>query len=294
VVMAKVNRPDQSVLVLGASGMIGQAVASYLEGCSYLDVAVSVRKHRLQWARTQFNTVVEFPVAPMADSQVEVLFRGYDVIVNCIGITKHANEIPNESHLKYVNTTMVSQFSAVARKLGVRLVHISTDCVYTGKAPVGGYDEIDPPDAVDWYGFSKSCAETVSGQSIVLRTSTVGYEVFSSGNLYGWILRNTGARVEGYTNAFFTGITTLEFSKCLHRVIDSSVCDGLFNVASGRLSKFEFVSLVNNFHGLGMDIKPCADLVIDRSLCGTKFRNTFGYSPRKLSKDIESLVWRKI
>jgi dTDP-4-dehydrorhamnose reductase len=155
------------------------------------------------------------------------------------------------------------------------LIHISTDCVFSGNK--GNYSETDNPDAEDVYGRSKLLGEVDYPHAITLRTSIIGHELGSARSLIGWFLNQTGC-VKGYTEAIFSGVTTYELARVVRDfVIPNSKLHGLYHVAAEPISKYDLLQLVNREYGKGLQIEPDDKLKIDRSLDATRFKEATGY-----------------
>ena len=158
----------------------------------------------------------------------------------------------------------------------IKLIHLSTDCVFSGKK--GLYSLNDVPDAKDLYGKSKIAGEINDTSTLTIRKSTVGYEIDSNKGLLEWFINQKGY-VNGYINAIFSGVTTLEFAKVLLHVIEKRIdLKGIYHVSSDPIDKFTLLSLIKN--KLELDsilIRPYKDFKCDRSLDGSIFFNETNY-----------------
>jgi dTDP-4-dehydrorhamnose reductase len=158
---------------------------------------------------------------------------------------------------------------------GARLVHISTDCVFNGRA--GNYRESDISDAEDLYGKSKFIGEVAYPHAITLRTSIIGHELASAHGLVGWFLQQRG-KVNGYRRAIFSGLPTVELARVIRSVIlPRPDLSGLYHVASTPISKLELLQLVASAYGTSVEIEPDDRVAIDRSLNADRFREATGY-----------------
>jgi dTDP-4-dehydrorhamnose reductase len=161
---------------------------------------------------------------------------------------------------------------------GARLIHISTDCVFDGVR--GGYRETDPPSPVDLYGHSKWLGELTDYPScLTLRTSIIGHELKGKYGLVEWMLSRQSP-VSGYTNAFFSGVPTVELARIIKDyVLPNPVLSGLYHVSAEPISKFELLRLVNDRYQMGNTVVPFDDVHIDRTLISDRFREATGYRP---------------
>jgi dTDP-4-dehydrorhamnose reductase len=198
-----------------------------------------------------------------------------DVVVNCAGLTKHKPDAEDPLVSIPINTLMPHRLAGLCKLAGVRLIHVSTDCVFSGDK--GGYVEDDRPDAHDVYGRSKALGEVHDPHAITLRTSTIGHELQSRFGLLDWFLSQEG-RCKGYTRAVFSGLPTVVFAQVVRDVvIPRKELSGLYHVAAKPIAKSDLLKLIADVYGKTIDIVPDDTLVIDRSLDATRFRLATGY-----------------
>jgi dTDP-4-dehydrorhamnose reductase len=199
-----------------------------------------------------------------------------DVVVNCAGLTKHKPEAEDPLVSIPINTLMPHRLAGLCKLVGARLIHVSTDCVFSGEK--GSYTEDDFADARDVYGKSKALGEVDYQHAITLRTSTIGHELQSTYGLLDWFLSQQG-RCKGYTNAIFSGLPTVVFAQVVRDVvIPHAELSGLYHVAAKPINKFDLLKLIAEVYGKSIDIVPDEKLVIDRSLDATRFRLATGYT----------------
>ncbi len=210
-----------------------------------------------------------------------------DVVINCVGVIKQVNNSKNPRISYSINSIFPQKLSVLCDCAKVKLVHISTDCVYTGGK--GNYSEIDEPNADDTYGTSKLLGEVISGQDITLRSSLIGPELIESYGLLEWFLQS-GRECEGYANAFFSGFTTLEFSRILRDVVlPNSNLKGLYHIASWKISKGDLIQKINEKFNLDRYINMVPEPKIDRTLNGSKFFSETGYKAPNWDVMIDSM-----
>lgn len=199
-----------------------------------------------------------------------------DIVVNAIGIVKQRGEANDWVESLEVNALLPHRLASLCRSTGVRLIHVSTDCVFSGRK--GNYRESDMADADDIYGRTKHIGEVAGDRCLTLRTSIIGLELHRRTSLIEWYLAQKGV-VRGYTRAIFTGFTTAEIA----RVIDSLIVSwpqlsGVWHVASPPVSKHDLLSALTQVLGrTDITIVPDAEFVCDRSLDGSKFISATGY-----------------
>jgi len=266
------------VLVLGASGMLGNAMARVLfeyEGLEVFGTTRSSDVERFFPAKISERLITGIDVGN-CDALANVFSRVRpNVVINCIGLIKQLAEASDPLHSLPVNALLPHRLARLCELTGARLVHISTDCVFSGIK--GGYEETDPADPGDLYGMSKYLGEVHYPHSITLRTSIIGHELNSSNGLIGWFLAQQG-QCRGFTRAVFSGIPTVVLAQILGDVIIPDFgLHGLYHVAADPIAKFDLLRLVAETYGKSIEIIPDDSLVINRSLNAKRFRTATGY-----------------
>lgn len=202
-----------------------------------------------------------------------------DAVVNCVGIVKQLAAAKDPIPSIEINSLLPHRLAAECRTAGARLVHISTDCVFSGKR--GMYTEEDAPDAEDLYGRSKLLGEVTGERAITLRTSIIGRELHATSGLVEWFLSRRGATADGYTRAIFSGLTTAELARVIANVLEHHPgLSGLWHVSAEPIAKLELLQLLNDAYRANVTIRPSDTVTIDRSLDSTRFRAATGWSPR--------------
>jgi len=267
------------VLVIGASGMIGSTVLRVLSEKSDWAVFGTVRDESVKrFFTTSIGERLRAGVdVEHQDALVRILDQiRPDVVVNCAGLTKHKPEAKDPLVSIPINTLMPHRLAGLCKLLGARLIHISTDCVFSGEK--GGYVENDFADARDVYGKSKALGEVHYPHTITLRTSTIGHELLSKYGLLDWFLSQDGW-CKGYTRAVFSGLPTVVFAQVVRDVvIPHTELSGLYHVAAKPIAKFDLLKLIADVYGKTIDIVPDDKLVIDRSLDARRFQLATGYT----------------
>jgi dTDP-4-dehydrorhamnose reductase len=175
-----------------------------------------------------------------------------------------------------VNALFPHVVAAACRARGMRLVHLSTDCVFGGNR--GGYREDDTPDAMNLYGRSKLLGEVVGPGAVTLRLSIIGPELRGHLGLLDWILSNRGRVVQGFRDVFFSGLTTLELTHVIDLAIrDRRTRNGLWHVAAQPIDKDSLLRLVDAAFGLGLTIQSVDKGRLDRSLNADRFMDATGW-----------------
>lgn len=266
------------LLVLGATGLIGHAVFQTLYQCKDFKVTGTVRTRD---QKKVFDSSNQDQLIDGVDATNELVMKEIfervkpDQVINCIGYTKHQPE--NSMAYKALNSVLPHRLVDLCNQFNSRLIHISTDCVFSGEK--GNYQESDIPDAEDVYGKSKIFGEISNGNSITLRTSTIGHELFTNHGLLNWFLAQHGS-CEGYRNAIFSGLPTVVFSEIIRDLVipDSQLC-GLYHVSAAPINKYDLLTLIAKIYQKKIEIKVNDDIKIDRSLNHHKFSNQTGFKP---------------
>jgi len=198
-----------------------------------------------------------------------------DVVLNCIGVVKQLQESKDLESSESANSKLPHLLSEICQKINARLIHFSTDCVFSGRT--GNYKETEMPDPVDVYGRTKFLGELNNDRDLTLRTSFVGRELVHFSNLFEWARRQHGTQVRGFRQAIYSGVTTKFLAKIVGLLIsDHPSLTGLFHIASHPISKYEMLCILNSKLRLNLSITPDDAFICDRSLDGTRFILTTG------------------
>ncbi|GAB3629054.1 NAD(P)-dependent oxidoreductase [Pandoraea terrae] len=267
------------ILILGASGMLGNAVYRYFSGDATHQVFGTIRQPA---AANAFDAALRGGLIPYVDVLNEDdLVRAFtasrpDVVINCVGLIKQLDSANDPLAALPINALLPHRVARLCALVGARMVHVSTDCVFSGKK--GGYVESDQPDAYDLYGRSKLLGEVDYAHAITLRTSIIGHEHGRASALIDWFLSQSG-QIKGFTKAIFSGVPTVELARIIGQyVLPHPELHGLYHVAAQPIAKFDLLTLVARAYGKPIDIMPSDELVIDRSLDATRFKDATGYT----------------
>lgn len=213
-----------------------------------------------------------------------------DVVVNCVGLVKQRDEASRPAAAIALNALFPHTLYAMCAERGARLIHMSTDCVFSGEK--GRYSDNSFHDARDLYGRTKSLGEVNEPGAITLRTSIFGPELFTRRGLLEWFLAQRGV-IRGYTRAIFSGFTTYEMSRIIAMLLKSKESiNGVFNVSAAPISKYDLLCMIRDALRIDIAIEPDDTVAIDRSLDSARFHSTFGYTPPTWINMVEELVTR--
>ena len=214
------------------------------------------------------------------------------VIINAIGITKQRIQEYNFRDIELINSIFPHKLADECNKANIRLIHLSTDCVFSGKK--GFYDLTDKPDATDIYGKSKIQGEVNYKNSLTIRKSTIGFELANKKGLLEWLMSQEGD-INGYVNAIYSGVTNLELSNIMMCIIENAQnLHGIYHVSSEPVDKYTLLTLLKEKLKLdSIHIKPYKDFICDRSLNGELFTKKTGYEIPNWNRMIDDLITYK-
>jgi dTDP-4-dehydrorhamnose reductase len=271
------------ILILGANGMIGRAMFKVLSQQSDWNVSGSVRLKKFE-SDLAGEIFLECDLSS-PDNLLRLFSKSNpDVVVNCVGLTKHLPSGHDPIPALTMNALLPNRLVELCAVAGARLIHVSTDCVFSGK--VGNYRENDLTDAIDIYGKTKALGE-VTGESVVtLRTSTIGHEYGTKHGLLEWFLGQDVC--DGFRHAIFSGLPTYEFARVVRDVvIPNQNLKGLYHVGASAIDKLSLLKIISSTYKKEIKIHVNEKFRIDRSLNSDKFFNETGYRAADWSKLIE-------
>ena len=265
------------VCIIGSTGMLGSVLLHKLSNLDIKVVSISrkkIDKKRLPNYRNNIIFKEEIDINDF-NSLVKIIKDfPVDFIVNCVGIIKQKKEAEDLDVMYSVNAIYPNKLSVIADLFDIKLIHISTDCVFSGTK--GNYSELHKFDANDNYGISKALGEVKSRNCLTLRTSIIGHELYSKNSLLEWFLSQKKS-VKGYKNAIFSGFTNLELSQLIIKIMESfQYLEGIYNLASSPINKYDLLTLIAKEYKFDIDILPYENFSINRSLNGSKFKNETG------------------
>jgi len=270
------------IIVLGANGLIGNEIFRFLSHNSKWGIYGTLRNAEdgLMFPTSLKENLLHSPNL-VNDNELTNFLKSLkpDVIINAVGITKHKLESEDILEIIPINSIFPHRLAKICDSLSIRLIHISTDCVFSGNK--GNYLESDLTDAIDIYGKSKALGELKTNNALTLRTSTIGYELNSTFGLLNWFLSQKDM-CKGYSKAIFSGFPASYFAFILqHYVIPNDNLRGLYNLASEPISKFDLLKNIAYIYGLDIRIEKDDSFVIDRSLNADLFNKLTGFVPPK-------------
>ena len=248
----------KKVLLFGATGMAGHVTYYYLRSMGKYDISNVVYRTPL----TEDSIVVD---VTNRDAVADVVHRVHpEIIINCIGILiKGSKEHPDNAIL--INAYFPHLLKRLSDEVGAKLIHISTDCVFSGKK--GNYTEDDFRDADDVYGRSKALGEIINDKDLTIRTSIIGPELKDNGEgLFHWFMHQSG-KICGFRTAVWGGVTTLELAKAIDYALDSGTT-GLVHLSNGiGISKYDLLCMFEEiWQKQNVEITSCDANGVDKSI----------------------------
>ena len=272
----------QKVLILGATGMLGHMLFNQLSLHPDFDVYATARTSSglSQWFSPDLVKKIQTDVyAENFDTIIHAFaFIQPDILINCIGLIKQLPIASDPFWAIMINSLLPHQISMICRSARVRMIHISTDCVFDGKK--GNYTETDLSNAEDLYGRSKFLGEvTYPPYCLTLRTSIIGHELRGKLGLIEWFLAQEGI-VRGFTHAIYSGFPTIELARIIaNYVIPNPDLTGLYHVSSEPISKYDLLKWVAKSYAKQIEIELFNDFNQDRSLDSSALRRITDYKP---------------
>lgn len=255
----------QKVVVVGALGMAGHIITEYLESSNQYEVYGIARNPGA-------NVTSVIDVNKHDDLRLYLDKVKPDYVINCAGVlVKESAE--NICNAILVNSYLPQFLSKLALDNGFKLVHLSTDCVFSGIN--GGYSENSFRDGDGNYARSKALGEVIHNRDLTIRTSIIGPELKKNGTgLFDWFMRQESV-VTGYNRVYWSGVTTLELAKAIHQMIIQDI-SGIYNLCSeNKVSKYDLLDMIKSVWSKNIEINTDSRYRIDKSLICT--RTDFDY-----------------
>lgn len=282
------------ILILGGAGMLGHKMVQTLSA-RFPDTWWTVwgPKTEERWRAIPFlqseRCVGGVDVTDWAALRELLERQRPDVVVNCVGIVKQRAEAASPIPSLTINSLLPHRLAEAASEWGGRVIHFSTDCVFSGRK--GGYTEADVSDAEDLYGRSKFLGEVAAPNALTLRTSIIGRELENHQSLLDWFLLGGHTRVKGFRNVWWSGVTTNHLADVVGDIIEKHAgLSGLYQVSSGRISKYDLLCRLRDGYGLRVEIEPVDEPVNDRGLDGSRFEAATGYRCPSWDRLVAQLV----
>lgn len=242
---------------MGANGMLGSYVKSYLYCCKKYEI--------VSFARKEYD-LGTLSVESLTDVLMEKGFCEGDVVINCAGVIPQSSKQRSLTSRLYfvINSLFPVILSMICSRYNAKMIHITTDCVYSGKE--GEYTENSIPDETNDYGLSKSLGDL--SHCTILRTSIIGEEIYNKRSLLEWVRSNKGQEINGFISHFWNGVTCLQLSKIIEEIIaENRYWDGVRHIFSPKpVSKYELLCMINEVYDLNITIHKLETVKVDKTL----------------------------
>ncbi len=269
----------QKILVLGATGMLGNAIFTELSKADF-DVYGTARKISPEFFSKELTQkiITGIDIEDMASLTASINDLKPDIVINCVGLIKQAPSASNTALAIYMNALFPHKLAAICEQSGSRMIHFSTDCVFSGKK--GNYKESDFADADDVYGRTKYLGEVPYDHCFTMRTSIIGHGMEANASLIDWFLSQKGEKVNGYDKVVYSGFPTVEIARIVKEyVIPNPELKGLYHVSAEPISKYDLLKLVARIYGKKVELVPSDNEISNKSLNSDIFREATGYNP---------------
>ena len=263
------------ILILGADGMIGHKIAQSLEDFELILASrksISSKSIGIIKGKMVLHNLITDSLDLLLDSTTP------DIIINCAGITSRRGVEDNIVNTGLLNSELPHKLDSWANLNSKKLIHFSTDCVFSGNR--GNYLDNDFADADDIYGKSKAMGEVDSPNTLTIRCSMIGRELYNFTELFEWLKKNKNKKIEGYSKVFYSGITTVRMGKILNQILKKNLnLSGIYNISSTPISKFDLLVKLSNAFNLNVDVKQNINNKSNKVLISEKFTEITGVYP---------------
>lgn len=279
-------------MIFGSNGLLGNTFTRYFLSKENYETLGVVRNHyKISYFHEKFHSNFLIIKNIFDVNKLEKEIRNFkpNAIINCLGLTNKIKSRNADFFEKYIqiNSLFPHQLYRICDNYGIRLIQLSTDCVFSGKK--GFYNELDHPDPTDIYGKSKLLGELNYKNCLTIRKSVIGHEFFSKNGLLEWFL-NKNEYVEGYRKAIFSGLTCLELAEILSLyILPQKDLYGILHISGQPVSKYDLLKEIAEEYNKNINIIPNDTIKIDRSMDASIFNKLSGYKPKLWSELIKSM-----
>ncbi len=266
------------ILILGGTGMLGHMMFRVLS--KHHECYLTARKdfQDLLPIHTFCSQEQYFKLLDVSDDiEIEKIIKHLQPthIINAIGIIKQLKSCYDKVLTVNINALLPHKLTELSNRYNAKLIHFSTDCVFSGNK--GAYTEDDIPDPIDFYGKCKLLGEVESQHHLTLRTSIVGRQLFGQSSLFEWFFSQKGKRVNGFEYAIYSGLTTMAISQVVEKILmQHPDLSGLYHLSSPPISKYDLLIKLNDKLDLGISVDKDTQFKCDRSLSSELFQKTTG------------------
>jgi len=247
---------NKKIFIFGSNGMLGNYVKKYLS--SYNLIIIPITREKYDLSNISINSLTNF--------LNKYDLKEDDIIINCAGIIPQVSKdkVLTKNIYYRINSIYPIILSIIAMNKNAHFIHITTDCVFSGKD--GNYNETSIHDEDNDYGTSKSLGEICNGT--IIRTSIIGEEIINKRSLVEWVKSNKNSEINGYINHYWNGVTCLELSKIIYKIINENLYwNGVKHIFSPTtINKYQLCNMINNIYDLNINIKEFQTEKVDKSI----------------------------
>ena len=263
-----------NVLILGSSGILGMTLSLFLQDKKDISI-LYISRNRKAKNHKYLNDFTNFK-----NLEKIILEINPTHIINCLGITKFNESYNDKKKLYTINGKLPKFLAKLCLKKKFYFLHVSTDCVFSGSK--GNYIETSIKDSIDSYGKSKSIGEVKNKFTSTIRTSFIGPELKTKKSLLAWFLKQRKKKIDGYTHAFFSGLTSLELSNVIYEffVKKKFFYNKIVNIGGHKISKYSLLNIISTVFKKNVFINKYSSFKIDRTLNISKFLKISKYKTK--------------
>jgi dTDP-4-dehydrorhamnose reductase len=261
------------ILILGIDGMIGHKIAQSLAN-DFIIVGSTRKKINNQDIGIKKCNLVTHDF--IKDNTLNLLDNiKPNIIINCVGVTIRRGINTNKNNTELLNSKLPHKLNEWVEKNQKKLIHFSSDCVFSGEK--GNYFDNSTPDADDIYGLSKSHGEVKSNNTLTIRCSIIGREIFNHTELFEWLYSMKNKKIEGYKNVIYSGVTSTWMGKTINHIIKNKIeLNGIYNISSIPISKYDLLVKLSDIFNLNVDILLNSNIKSNKVLISKKFTEITG------------------
>lgn len=267
-----------NVLIFGATGLLGSTLSRVLDIEHEVFPIIRKRNSKLQKYLKKMHNII-YADNFFDTKNLEKIFSSYKphIVVNCVSLENH-NLASIEENLS-IYSFFPLKLSILCEKYNSKFVNFSTNAVFNGFK--GNYHEEDVVNAEDNYGIAKILGEAYTFKSsLVIRTSFIGGGLKSRNGFLNWILsRNDNC--DGFSKAYFSGITVFELASILKKLISlGSFPIGILHIGGQKISKLTLIENICSTYNKRLKINIIDDFKYDLSLDSSKFYKLYNYTAK--------------
>ena len=261
------------ILILGIDGMIGHKIAQSLANDFIIIGSTRKKINNLDIGIRKCDLVTHDFIK---DNTLNLLDRiKPNIIINCIGVTIRRGINTNTNDTELLNSKLPHKLNEWVEKNQRKLIHFSSDCVFSGEK--GNYFDNSTPDADDIYGLSKSHGEVKSDNTLTIRCSIIGREIFNHTELFEWLYSMKNKKIEGYNNVIYSGVTSTWMGKTINHILKNKIdLNGIYNISSIPISKYDLLVKLSDIFNLNVDISLNSNIKSNKVLISKKFTEITG------------------